>query len=147
MANTQAGLGAQRYAKFLNSEAGQPMRNYYNTLTEHYKSKGKPSSATPVVTHSFVGGNAHSYTDALSALKQGRKLDLSGATKEQQAMLNTKYLQSLNKKPTDAGRSAYDVVKDSVSAQYSISPNTMVSFSNLTGNNGGSRYSSIPVMR
>jgi hypothetical protein len=145
MALASRGIGAQRYAKFLNSEAGQPMRSFKNTMAEYYGRK--PSSATPVVTHSFVGGNAHSYTDALSALKQGRKLDLSGATKEQQAMLNTKYLQSLNKKPTDAGRSAYDVVKDSVSAQYSISPNTMVSFSNLTGNNGGSRYSSIPVMR
>jgi hypothetical protein len=146
MPNTSAGIGAQRHTNFVNSAAGQPMRNYYNTIVEHYNNKANPS-AMPVVTHKFVGGNAHSYTDTLKAFKQGQKIDLSGATKEQQATLNAKYLQSLNRKPTSAGRSAYDVAKDGVSVQYSGFPNTMVSFSNLTGNNGGSRYSSIPVMR
>jgi hypothetical protein len=139
MPNPSAGIGAQRHAKFLNSEAGQPMRNYYNTLTEHYKSKGKPSSATPVVTHKFVGGNAYSYTDALSALKQGRNLDLSGATKEQQAMLNTKYLQSLNRKPVSVGvNSSYEMTGGNMG-------NARVSFSSLGG--GKSTYTSIPVMR
>jgi hypothetical protein len=140
MPSPSAGIGAQRNARFVNSEAGQPMRNYYNTLTEHYKSKGKPSSAMPVVTHKFVGGNdAYSYTDALSALKRGEKIDSSGATKEEQAMLNTKYLQSLNRKPVNlSGNSSYVVTGSNMG-------DARISYSGLGGNK--STYTSIPVMR
>lgn len=144
MANTQAGIGAQSYSKFLNTAAGQPMKEFRQTITDYYN-RDKNSSKTPVVTHKF-GTSGHNYREAIQAFKSGQKLDLSGATKEQKNELNRRYLESLKPKPVVKAESAYENTKRELAAStYTGLPNTTNSITTRFG--GGSIYSSIPTMR
>ena len=148
MPNTQAGIGAQRYTKFLNSDAGAPFRTRNQWYT-NYLNPDKTSSKTPVVTHNF-GTSAYNYKDALKsanqAIKNGQQWNLSGATKEQKNELNRRYLESLKPKPVVKADSAYEnTIRELAASTYTGLPNTTNSITTRFG--GGSIYSSVPTMR